>query len=126
MFVAQIRETICIAHRVLSADGKLGPLHGHNWTIEVSLGAESLDERGLVGDAPALRRALHEVVDSIDHRTLDDLPAFLEPSSRTAPAFAHWVAQRLGPELPSGLALVSVRVVDGTGAVVSWAPRGVQ
>ncbi len=121
MYEARIRETICIAHRVLRADGALGPLHGHNWTIEVDLGAEELDERGLVCDAVAARALLHGIVDPIDHRTLDDLAPFRDdPRSRTAPGFARWVGEALSPHLEARLWVVRVRVLDGTGRVFSF------
>ena len=121
MYEARIRETICIAHRVLQTDGALGPLHGHNWTIEVDLGAEELDERGLVCDAAAVQALLHGVVDPIDHRTLDDLVPFRdEPRARTAAGFARWVVEGLSPRLEARLCVVRVRVLDGTGRVVSF------
>jgi len=120
MYEARVSETICIAHRVPQGDGRLGPLHGHNWTIALDVGVEALDSRGRVADLDAVRASLHRVVDPLDHRTLGDLAPFAGPASRTAPAVARWVADQVRGDLESGLRIVAVRVLDGRGGCVSW------
>lgn len=122
MYEARIRETICIAHRVPSSVGEMGPLHGHNWTIELDIGASELDERGLVADLEVLRTHLHAVVDPLDHRTLGDLEPFRLGTSRSAPAVARWVAEMVAPLLDARLSIVCARVVDGTGGSSVWRP----
>ncbi len=122
MYEAQIRETICIAHRIPLSGGGLGPLHGHNWTIEIDLGASSLDERGLVADLAALRAHLHAIVDPLDHRTLGDLEPFRSGALSTAPAVARWVVEKLTPLLDDRVCVLCARVMDGTGGSSSWRP----
>ena len=47
-------------------------LHGHNWRVDVSI-CGALDENGYVYDFIALRDAVMELVEQLDHRVL--LPA---------------------------------------------------
>ena len=123
MYEARVTETICIAHRVPSGDGELGPLHGHNGTIELDVATESLDERGRVADLSVLRGHLHDVVDPLDHRTLGDLAPVAAPASRTAPAVARWVAEQVAPVLEARLRVVRARVSDGAGGSAAWTPE---
>jgi 6-pyruvoyl-tetrahydropterin synthase len=123
MYEARVRETICIAHRVPLEGGGEGPLHGHNWTIELDVGVDTLDERGRVTDLDALRARLHAVVDPLDHRTLGDLPPFEAPASRTAPAVARWVAEQVAVGLDPRVALLTTRVLDGAGGSAAWTPE---
>jgi len=122
MYEVRVCETICIACRVLGPDGTLGSLHGHNWTVELHVGAAALDATGRV-TAVDLGALLHDVVDPIDHRTLDDLAPFQDPASRTAPAFAGWVARRIAPSLDGSARLLRVVVRDGTGRMATFAPE---
>ncbi len=123
MYEVRVCETICIAHRVLGPDGELGNLHGHNWTVELHVGASRLDPTGRVAPTASLSALLHRIVDPIDHRTLDDLAPFQRAASRTAPAFAGWVASRVGPELGPGVTLTRVVVRDGTGGMATFVPE---
>jgi 6-pyruvoyltetrahydropterin/6-carboxytetrahydropterin synthase len=65
-------------------------MHGHNFTIEVDVSGTALHEKlGILMDFKELKRLLGVVTEELDHRHLNDLPAFAEanPSSELLAKF---------------------------------------
>lgn len=52
-------------------DGKCSNIHGHRWTVEIKVGAETLESdtqnRGMVVDFSNLKKDLKEIADHFDH-----------------------------------------------------------
>lgn len=52
-------------------DGKCSNIHGHRWTVEIKVGAETLESdtqnRGMVVDFSNLKKDLKEIADYFDH-----------------------------------------------------------
>lgn len=60
-----------MAHRLTSSwSPKCRNLHGHSYVCEVFLGAETLDENGMVMDFGAIKQMLDTVMDIFDHKTV--------------------------------------------------------
>jgi len=99
MYLLIVREDFSAAHRLLSTGGKCAELHGHNWKVEVQVCAEELDESGMAIDFHDLKARTREIVEELDHRYLNDLPAF-QRRNPTAENIARYIyeglAQRLG------------------------------
>jgi len=100
-----VRKTFSASHQLRLYDGSLEPLHGHNWTIIVTVSAEKLDEIGVVMDFHVLERKLGRIVDPFDSRHLNEMEPFaaMNPSAENV---AEYVASRL--RLPTHVKLVSV------------------
>lgn len=83
MYELKIEDSFAAAHKLRNYEGPCEELHGHNWKIEVVIRADRLDDIGLVLDFKDLKSATHEVLGELDHRYLNDLPAFssINPSS---------------------------------------------
>ena len=61
----------CYGHRLLDYEGKCAHPHGHNGKIEIELGAETLDSRGMVYDFGDIKEIIHKWVDhQLDHRMI--------------------------------------------------------
>ncbi len=60
------------AHRLIKGyKGKCNHLHGHNYSLNIKIGATALDDSDLVLDFKVARKACdHWVQDNIDHTTL--------------------------------------------------------
>ncbi len=101
MYLLIVREDFSAAHRLLSAGGKCAELHGHNWKVEIQVWAEELDESGMAIDFHDLKAMTREIVEGLDRRYLNDLPAF-QRRSPTAENIARYIyeglAERLGTE----------------------------
>lgn len=101
MFELTVKSSFAAAHRLRDYSGKCENLHGHNWVVEVRVRAESLNDVGLAVDFKDLKSATDAVLDSLDHKFLNDLEAFKEmnPSSEN---IARWIFGSLTRRL-SGL-----------------------
>jgi 6-pyruvoyltetrahydropterin/6-carboxytetrahydropterin synthase len=89
------------AHFLRGYQGSCEAVHGHNYRVEVVAEARELDGVGLGLDFRALKKELHAVIDPLDHRLLNDLPAFREnnPSSEL---IARHIFEQLAPRLEGG------------------------
>jgi 6-pyruvoyltetrahydropterin/6-carboxytetrahydropterin synthase len=83
------------SHQLRHYEGKCENMHGHNFTVEVDVSGTELHERlGILMDFKELKRLLKVVTEELDHRHLNDLPAFTEanPSSEL---LARYVFRRM-------------------------------
>ena len=70
--------------------GKCEELHGHNFTVEVSIAGDDLQDDGMLLDFTILRGHLHEVLDVLDHKYINDIP-FFSGSASSAENIALYV-----------------------------------
>jgi len=102
MFEVTIEETFAAGHALRNYKGKCENVHGHNYRCQVSLAGETLDEIGLLVDFVELKKAVHAVIDRMDHQWLNDLPPFdkLNPRPKTWPASFTTKSKRLCRRAP--------------------------
>jgi 6-pyruvoyltetrahydropterin/6-carboxytetrahydropterin synthase len=95
MYEVTIRKSFSAAHLLKEIGGKCEALHGHNFLVEVSVAAESLNEEGLLIDFRIVKRWTEEVLDQLDHKYLNELDYFrnMNPSSEQ---IARFVYDRIG------------------------------
>ena len=108
MFEVTIEETFSAGHALRNYHGKCENPHGHNYRCELSVAGAELDAAGLLVDFVELKRALHEVLDRLDHQWLNDITPFdgINPSAEN-------IARHVYDEVAGKLA-------DKTGARVSF------
>jgi len=89
MYHLSIITSFAAAHNLLHYQGDCENLHGHNWKVEVTVSAESLDKSGLGIDFKILKKHTREVMNYLDHKYLNDLEAFkdISPSSEQIARF---------------------------------------
>jgi 6-pyruvoyltetrahydropterin/6-carboxytetrahydropterin synthase len=77
------------AHNLINYQGDCENLHGHNWKVEVTVAARELDKAGLGVDFKILKKETNVVLDTLDHKYLNDLEPFrsLSPSSENISRF---------------------------------------
>src|SRR5687768_15677115 len=56
----------------MPVEGPEGELHAHDYRIDVVVGRQALDERGMVCDLDVLRAALRGIADRIDGKDLEE------------------------------------------------------
>ncbi len=119
-FVTQEMD-FCYGHRLLNYDGKCRNLHGHNGKLEVLLGGETLDHRGMLIDFTDIKLLLRTwIEENLDHRMLlhesdpllpllqtHDQPVFVMDSNPTAENIARVIYERA---LHLGLPIREVRL----------------
>jgi len=120
MYEIRIKDSFSGAHRLRNYHGKCEALHGHNWKVEVLVGADSLDEGGMVLDFKILKESTHKILEILDHSYLNELPDFLEinPSSEN---ISRYVFDRLKPVIEGhGVVLKRVTVWESETTCASY------
>jgi 6-pyruvoyltetrahydropterin/6-carboxytetrahydropterin synthase len=67
MFTLTRSYDISAAHR-LEGHPKCGRMHGHNYTVEVTLVSEYLDDQGMLLDFGRLDQIAKPIIEELDHR----------------------------------------------------------
>ncbi len=78
MFYIKVKGYFSSAHNLRNYQGSCENLHGHNWIVEVVFRGRHLDDTGMLFDFRKARQMLMDVSNSLDHRYLNELPAFQE------------------------------------------------
>jgi 6-pyruvoyltetrahydropterin/6-carboxytetrahydropterin synthase len=110
-------------HVMPGMDGPEGSLHPHDYRVEVVVGRDSLDERGMVCDLDRLGAALREAASRVEGR---DLEAIRPPDAEavTVEVFARWLHGELAePVRVAGGQELSVRVWESDSAFGGYAER---
>ena len=94
MYKLKIETVFASAHQLRGYKGKCENMHGHNWKVQVSVTAETLNNIDLAIDFHDLKRLTVAVVSQLDHRFLNDIPPFtkINPSSEN---IAKWIFDNL-------------------------------
>jgi 6-pyruvoyl-tetrahydropterin synthase len=99
MFSVTVRDHMMVAH---SFRGEVfGPaqrLHGATYVVDATFRRAELDEDNLVVDIDRASELLHEVLDQLTYRNLDEEPAF-EGVNTSTEALAQVVADRLAERI---------------------------
>jgi 6-pyruvoyltetrahydropterin/6-carboxytetrahydropterin synthase len=84
MFALTVRDHIMVAH---SFRGEIfGPaqkLHGATFIVDLELRRQALDADGLIADIGALTQLLHQVLEPLNYRNLDEVPEFKGKNTTT-------------------------------------------
>jgi len=76
MFEVTIIKSFSAAHLLAEIGGKCEELHGHNFKVEVTVGAPDLNSEGILIDFRLVKKWLKDILDKMDHQPLNDLPFF--------------------------------------------------
>jgi 6-pyruvoyltetrahydropterin/6-carboxytetrahydropterin synthase len=78
MFEVSVECSFAAGHALRGYKGKCENVHGHNYRVKVTVAGEKLNSIGLLVDFADLRATVKELVESFDHRFLNDLEPFKE------------------------------------------------
>ncbi len=101
------------AHRLPNVpDGhKCARLHGHSYRLTVTVEGPVHRELGWVMDFGDLKQLVQPLVQTLDHRVLNDIPGLENPTSEN---LAIWMWDRLAPDI-RGLHAIQVRETATSG-----------
>lgn len=120
MFELTVRDEFSAAHQLRGYEGACEKLHGHNWRVEVAVRGERLNEIGILLDFKELKAHLREILSELDHRNLNEHPAFLQknPSSEN---LARYIFERLSERLSGRpVRVYRVTVCETERSCASW------
>jgi len=75
-YTMKILLDFAAAHLLRDYEGVCNRLHGHNWKVEVQVTATTLDNVGMGMDFKVIKDAARELIGTLDHRNLNDIPPF--------------------------------------------------
>lgn len=91
MFDIFVKTHFSAGHHLRDYPGNCEKPHGHNWKVEVTVRAKDLDELGMAIDFRKVKDAVKEVIDTLDHRDLNEHPSFVNrnPSSENIAVYIY-------------------------------------
>lgn len=120
IYTLTVKSDFAAAHRLREYDGNCERLHGHNWLVEASVSCETLDASGMAVDFRVIKGALRDVLETLDHAYLNDVPPFSEinPSSEN---IARHIFEELELRMPPRVAVSRVIVWESPDARAEFA-----
>lgn len=120
MFELDIEREFSAAHCLKGYKGNCAERHGHNWTVQVFIKSEGLDELGIAVDFKVLKSELDSILESLDHKDLNCLEAFAN-CNPTSERLAQHIYRRLASKVNGGGVKVSrVRVCESRSSGASY------
>jgi 6-pyruvoyltetrahydropterin/6-carboxytetrahydropterin synthase len=120
MYEVTIIKSFSAAHLLAQVGGKCEELHGHNFKVELSVGAENLNPSGLLIDFRLVKEWLGDILEEIDHKHLNEIPFFakLNPSAENV---ARFIAEKIEPKAKKeGVKVTRVKVWESDNAYVTY------
>lgn len=121
VFEISVDETFAAGHALRGYKGKCENTHGHNYRVRVTLQGPQLDNIGLLCDFVHVKKVMHEVIQLLDHKFLNETPPFdtLNPSAENIAKYFYDQAMAQMREHDNGARIASVAVweTDTTFAV---------
>lgn len=121
MFEVKVQGRFSAAHNLRNYNGNCENLHGHNWLVEAAVSGER-DDDGMVLDFRVLRNALDAVLDSLDHKHLNELEYFRDRNTTTE-NIAEYLFELLSSALPENHRLSYVCAWESPGNGVTYRPE---
>jgi len=120
MFTLSVKDVFSAAHRLENYHGKCEELHGHNFFVEAVFAGEKLGSGGMLVDFKVLKRYVKHVLDSLDHKYINEIDFFNERASSS-----EFIAMYIFQELKSvvkekNIFLKQVRVWESEKACAAY------
>lgn len=122
MYSLTVCDHIMIAHSFAGAEfGPAQRLHGATFAVEAEFFAEKLDGSNLLIDIGLARQVLRRILDDVDYRNLDTVPAFAGQNTTTE-FMAHHIFVRLADACRTGALGDGGRAVGGIKVLLRESP----
>jgi len=105
-YTLKVVSDFASAHTLRDYPGACSRMHGHNWKVEAEVLATELDTVGMGIDFKAIKAAVKELTDILDHRYLNEVAPF-DMLNPTAENIAAWLYKGLGEKLNTDTLQVS-------------------
>jgi 6-pyruvoyltetrahydropterin/6-carboxytetrahydropterin synthase len=99
MFELRVVTRFAAAHRLTMVGAKCENLHGHNWKIEVYIKGQSTDKGGVLVDFGVIKRHVRELMETLDHKFLNELEYFSEDTPPSSENIARYLADTLAARM---------------------------
>jgi 6-pyruvoyltetrahydropterin/6-carboxytetrahydropterin synthase len=101
-------------------DGSKEPLHHHDWLVTADVSSDRLDNMGVVMSFQRLKAMIDATVGDFDNTAIET-NGYFRQNNPSAENVARYVYEKLRINLPKGVELRNVKVVEEPGC---WAKFG--
>ena len=118
MYDITVKTGFAAAHQLRLYDGKYENLHGHNWTAQVTVEADELDQIGVGIDFVTLKNMVEKVLSQLDYHNINEIPPFDEQNP-SAENIARWLFFELKAQINTAstrMNRVEICEMEGCGA----------
>jgi len=124
MYEVSVDETFAAAHNLREYKGKCEDLHGHNYKVRIVLAGKELDSTGLLYDFVHLKQVIRGVIQSLDHKYLNELVPFdkLNPSAENIARHIYDETSRQLRQTPNGAGVASITVWETETTAATYRP----
>ena len=97
MYEVTIIKSFSAAHALKEIGGNCEELHGHNFTVEVSIASSELTTDGILIDFRILKKWTDDILVELDHKYLNDIKHF-ENINASSELVAKFIYNRISEE----------------------------
>jgi len=119
MFTISVETHFQASHQLTLPDGSKEPVHNHDWVVTASLSSERLNNMGVVMDFQTLREMVDKTVAGFDNTALESI-SYFQQNNPSAENVAKYIYDKLRIELPEGVKLRNIRVVEEPGCSAKY------
>jgi len=94
MYELKVVSRFAAAHQLKMVAEKCENLHGHNWRVEVYIAGKELNKAGVLMDFGEIKVHLMEIIDSLDHKFLNEL-VFFDDGNPSSENIARYIAETM-------------------------------
>ena len=123
MYELKVETDFAAAHQLSMVGEKCENLHGHNWKIEVTVAGEKLDNGGVLMDFGIIKKNVHTIMETLDHKFLNELELFGDTTPPSSENIAKYIAVSLREKLDSpDLRVTRVSAWESKNACATYIP----
>ena len=123
MFELRVVTRFAAAHRLTMVGTKCENLHGHNWKIEVYVKGQSIDAGGVLVDFGVIKRHVRELMETLDHKFLNELDYFQDGTPPSSENIAKYLADSLAARMNlPGVSVSRVTAWESDDASATYIP----
>ncbi len=123
MYELRVVTRFAAAHRLTMVGAKCENLHGHNWKIEVYVQGQGLDQGGVLVDFGIIKRHVRSLMETLDHKFLNELDYFQDGTPPSSENIARYVADGLADRLDiPGIRVSRVTAWESDDASATYLP----
>jgi len=119
MFTISVETNFWASHQLVLLDGSKEPEHHHNWLVSAGVSSEKLNSMAVVMDFQELKAMVDDIVSEFDNVALNEISYFRQ-NNPSAENVAKYIYEKLRAELPKGVKLQNIRIVEEPGCTANF------
>ena len=119
MFTVSVERHFHASHQLTLPDGSKEPVHSHDWVVNADLSSEKLNNMGIVMDFRELQAMIDKTVAEFHNKALESI-GYFQQNNPSAENVAKYIYEKLLIELPEGVKLQNIRVMEEPGCSATF------